>query len=175
MRGNSCLSNLILLYNRVIHLSDLGELVDCIFFYFSKAFDTISHRILQDKAACTQLNNHVIQWMNNWLTCRAQRLVVKRVTSNWHQVTGRVPQAHLRPRSPYKLLGCGTQGILSLPMTPNGRSLRAGRSHSKAVANQRDGQQSPAIVSWFERQVPAKEGGNLPWNGKYDPLPSKLL
>lgn len=25
--------------------------------------------------------------MSNWLTCQAQRLVVKGVTSNWHQVT----------------------------------------------------------------------------------------
>lgn len=28
---------------------------------------------------------------------------------------------------------------------------------------------------WFERQVSVKEGGNLPWNAEYDPLPSEFF
>lgn len=30
-------------------------------------------------------------------------------------------------------------------------------------------------MCWFERQVSVKEGGNLPWYGKCDPLPPELL
>lgn len=48
MRGNSCLLNLILSYNRVIYLGDLRESVDSIFSDFSKAFETVSHWILLD-------------------------------------------------------------------------------------------------------------------------------
>lgn len=108
----------------VVQQGDLGKSVDCILFDFSKTFDTVSPKILLDKAVCTQLDNHVMQSMSNWIIGQAQKVVVNGVTSNWHQVTGRVPQAHLRPRSPHKLLGCRTQGTITLPMAPNGREGR---------------------------------------------------
>ncbi|KAJ7412702.1 hypothetical protein BTVI_45651 [Pitangus sulphuratus] len=55
-RGKSCLSNLISLYENITHVVDQGKPADVIFLDFSKAFDTVSH-----KMSSTQLNNRVTQ------------------------------------------------------------------------------------------------------------------
>ncbi|KAJ7399553.1 hypothetical protein BTVI_113901 [Pitangus sulphuratus] len=56
LRGKSCLSNLVFLYDKVTHLADQGKPVNVIFWDFSKAFDPVFHRIL-DKMSITQLEN----------------------------------------------------------------------------------------------------------------------
>ncbi|KAJ7407773.1 RNA-directed DNA polymerase from mobile element jockey-like protein [Pitangus sulphuratus] len=53
MRGNSCLSNLISFYDKITHLVDQGKPVDVTFLDFSKAFSTVSHRILLEKISNT--------------------------------------------------------------------------------------------------------------------------
>ncbi|KAJ7403742.1 rna-directed dna polymerase from mobile element jockey-like [Pitangus sulphuratus] len=53
MRGKSCLSNLISFYDKVTHLVDQVKPVDVICLDFSKAFNTVSYRILLDKMPIT--------------------------------------------------------------------------------------------------------------------------
>ena len=45
MKGRSCLTNLISFYDLVARLVDEGKAVDVVYLDFSKAFDTISHKI----------------------------------------------------------------------------------------------------------------------------------
>ncbi|KAJ7411337.1 hypothetical protein WISP_103073 [Willisornis vidua] len=47
------------LYDKVTYLDDQGKQADG-FFYFSKAFNTISHRILLDKMSSIQLDKHIM-------------------------------------------------------------------------------------------------------------------
>ncbi|RMC10124.1 hypothetical protein DUI87_12922 [Hirundo rustica rustica] len=56
MSGNSCLSNLISFYDKVTHPADQGKPVDVIPLDFSKAFDTVCHRILLDQMSRTQVD-----------------------------------------------------------------------------------------------------------------------
>ncbi|KAJ7423195.1 hypothetical protein BTVI_10854 [Pitangus sulphuratus] len=54
-----------------------GKPADVIFLDFSKAFYTVSHRILLDKVSSTQLDKHIMWWESNWLTGQAQRIFIK--------------------------------------------------------------------------------------------------
>ncbi|KAJ7428077.1 hypothetical protein BTVI_01329 [Pitangus sulphuratus] len=83
MRGESCMTDLISFYDNVTHLVDQGNLVDVIFLDFSKAFDTVSHKILLDKMFSTQLNKHIMWWVKNWLMGHSQRIIVNGVKSDW--------------------------------------------------------------------------------------------
>ncbi|KAJ7417034.1 RNA-directed DNA polymerase from mobile element jockey-like protein [Pitangus sulphuratus] len=67
MRGKSRLSNLISFYNSVNHLVYQGKPVDVMVSDFSKAFNTVSHRILLDKMPSTQLDKRIMWWVSNWL------------------------------------------------------------------------------------------------------------
>uniref|UniRef100_A0A493TV72 Reverse transcriptase domain-containing protein n=1 Tax=Anas platyrhynchos platyrhynchos TaxID=8840 RepID=A0A493TV72_ANAPP len=95
MRGRSCLTNLNSIYDKITHLVDQGKPADVIFLDLSKAFDMVSRGILLDKMSSIQINKNIIRWVSNWLTGRAQRLVVNGATSGWHLVTSGFPQGSI--------------------------------------------------------------------------------
>ncbi|KAJ7411111.1 RNA-directed DNA polymerase from mobile element jockey-like protein [Willisornis vidua] len=117
MRGKSCLSNLISFYDKVPHLADQGKPVDIILLDFSKAFNTVSHRILLDKMSRTQLDKHIMWWVSNQLTGRAQRVTVNVVTSDWQPVTTGLLQGSDLVHDLFNFfindLDAGLKGILS--------------------------------------------------------------
>ena len=82
MKGRSCLLNLISFYDKVTHLEDEGKAVD-VYMDFSKAFDTFSHIILLGKLAAHGLDGHTLCCIKNWLSGRAQRVLVNGVKSSW--------------------------------------------------------------------------------------------
>ncbi|CAM4404901.1 unnamed protein product [Caretta caretta] len=90
-RGKSCLSNLIAFYDEITGSVDEGKAVD-VFLDFSKAFDTVSHSILASKLRKYGLDECTIRWIESWLDCQAQQVVINGSMSSWQPVSSRVPQ-----------------------------------------------------------------------------------
>ena len=55
---------------------DDGSPVDVIYFDFQKAFDKVPHQRLIIKLNARCMGNSIINWVEQWLTDRIQRVVV---------------------------------------------------------------------------------------------------
>uniref|UniRef100_A0A493TVB5 Reverse transcriptase domain-containing protein n=1 Tax=Anas platyrhynchos platyrhynchos TaxID=8840 RepID=A0A493TVB5_ANAPP len=91
-KGKSCLTNLIAFYDGITNWVDGGRAVDVIYLDFSKAFNTVSHDILIAKLRKCGLEEWTARWVENWMTGRAQRVVISGAESGWRLVTSGVPQ-----------------------------------------------------------------------------------
>ena len=60
--------------------------VDVVYLDFQKAFDKVPHQRLLLKLKALGIGNDVINWIEEWLTHRRQRVIVDGEISNWKSV-----------------------------------------------------------------------------------------
>jgi hypothetical protein len=90
--NRSCLTNLLESSEWVTKLVDEGSPVDIIYLDFSKAFDKVPHKRLVEKLKAHGIKGKVVNWIEEWLRDRKQRVVVNGESSDWENVVSGVPQ-----------------------------------------------------------------------------------
>ena len=90
LKARSCLTNLLCFIEEITKWMDEGSSVDVIYLDFQKAFDKVPHQRLILKAH--GMGNSIINWIEQWITDRRQRVVVDGEASSWKSVLIGVPQ-----------------------------------------------------------------------------------
>ena len=92
LKAKSCLTNLLCFLEEITKWVDDGSPVDVIYLDFQKAFDKVPHQRLISKLKSHGMGNSIINWIEQWLTDRRQRVVVDGEVSSWKPVLSGVPQ-----------------------------------------------------------------------------------
>jgi len=66
--------------------------VDVMYIDFSRAFDSVVHSKLIHKLRCFGINGLILKWIEPFLYCRSQCVVVENLYSSWSQDISGVPQ-----------------------------------------------------------------------------------
>ena len=89
---HSCETQLINSVEQLHHSLDLKKQVDCLILDFSKAFDKVAHQRLLYKFRHYGIRGNCLKWIESWLTCRSQAVVVEGERSKDVPVLSGVPQ-----------------------------------------------------------------------------------
>ena len=81
-----------------------GRAVDVVYLDLSKAFDTVSHKILTRKLGKRGLEERTVRWTENWLNGRAQRVVISSTEPGWWPVARGAPQGSVLGPALFNLL-----------------------------------------------------------------------
>ena len=92
LSGRSCVSNLLETLDKANEYMADGNCVDLLYFYFSKAFDTVSHYRLLVKLEALGISDNVLNIIRNFLSNRTMKVRVGDAVSNSKPVTSGVPQ-----------------------------------------------------------------------------------
>ena len=92
IKGKSCTSQLLEFLEDVSQALDEGEDAVVIYLDFKKAFDKVPHRRLLVKLQGYGIQGKVLDWIQEFLTERKQRVVINGSESEWSDVTSGIPQ-----------------------------------------------------------------------------------
>jgi len=96
--SRSTTTNLLILTEDLFNALSSGDQVDVIYTDFSKAFDTINHKILHSKLRSYGICDPLLSWLYSYCTDRIQFVKYKNFYSESFRVSSGVPQgSHLAP------------------------------------------------------------------------------
>ena len=89
---NSTMALLKSQHNWLKWLDGNADFVRIFSFDFSKAFDSVSHRILVSKLRDVDINPYILNWLISFISNRKQRVVVDNIITEYIDITRGVPQ-----------------------------------------------------------------------------------
>ena len=92
VKGRSTATQLILTHNKWARALDEGHQVDVVFFDFSKGFDRVPHQTLLHKLCNFGISGKLLNWCQDYLSTRRQRVVINGYSSSLTEITSGVPQ-----------------------------------------------------------------------------------
>ena len=92
LKARSCLTHFLCFFEEITKWVNEWLPVDIIYLDFQKAFDKVPHQRLILKLKSHGMGNSIINWIEQWLTDRRQRVVVDGEVSSWKSVLSGVPQ-----------------------------------------------------------------------------------
>ena len=92
VRGRSCLTNLLEVFEHWTSSMDEGYGVDVIYLDYRKAFDTVPHKRLLMKLKMLGIRGNVLKCIANFLQNRMMRVIVNGECSDWVYVLSGIPQ-----------------------------------------------------------------------------------
>ena len=93
--GDSTVNQLTFLYNTFCQALDSGKEVRAVFCDISKAFDRVWHVGLLHKLRAAGVTGEILNWFNNYLSDRKQRVVLSGAVSDWLFIRAGVPQGSI--------------------------------------------------------------------------------
>ena len=91
----STATQLTMIQNYIGKVMDDGGQVDCIYLDFSKAFDSVPHRLLLHKIQMFGICGRLHKWLASYLEGRQQRVVINGAESSLLDVVSGVPQGSI--------------------------------------------------------------------------------
>ena len=91
-KGYSCVTQLIEVLEQWTEELDNHNCIDTIYLDFQKAFDTVPHQRLLNKLRGYGIKGPLLNWLENFLIGRKQRVVLNGEESEWTEVTSGIPQ-----------------------------------------------------------------------------------
>ena len=95
VRGRSCTTQLVLSHHQWSKALDEGRQVDAILLDFAKVFDRVAHDVLLQKLCNFDISGALLNWCQDYLTNREQRVVIDRVNSSWCSIMSGVRQGSI--------------------------------------------------------------------------------
>lgn len=92
MSGRSCLTNLLLAFEKWTEYLDEGYGVDVIYLDYRKAFDSVPHKRLMTKLKQMGVQGKIARWIEAFLADRSMRVGINGEFSSWETVSSGVPQ-----------------------------------------------------------------------------------
>ena len=93
--NHSTMTALLKITDDILDAIDDSDISLLIFLDFSKAFDTVNHKILIEKLKILGFQQETCEWIGSYLSNRYQRVVVGDETSDWVHIENGVPQGSI--------------------------------------------------------------------------------
>lgn len=95
LKGRSTVTQLLTVLHEINQTLDNSGQTDIIYMDFSKAFDSVCHRLLVHKLRSFGFHGTLLKWFESYLNNRHQRVVIEGESSQWLPVLSGVPQGSI--------------------------------------------------------------------------------